>query len=193
MFVYDAVDTEGDPLPDRLLNPFGTSSQLPPRVWQTSLDNLGRDLVHLVEKPLGPRHGGCIGPTFDEHHVRCGREMVRARYELTISSDLDPGAKYNTLAHELGHLYCGHVGTPDPDWWPDRRFVSWEAAEFEAQSVAYLVCGRLGIDTPSARYLHGYLEDGQQVPDISLDLVLTAAAQVERMGHRRLQPRKDDP
>ena len=40
---------------------------------------------------------------------------------LELNDDLSPESRYVTLAHELGHLYCGHLGTPNEKWWPDRR------------------------------------------------------------------------
>jgi hypothetical protein len=54
-----------------------------------------------------------------------------------------------------------------------------------------LVCGRAGIDNPSDKYLAGYLEHNEQVPDISLECVMAAAGLIEKMGSERLKPRKD--
>jgi hypothetical protein len=88
------------------------------------------------------------------------------------------------------HLYCGHLGTPDKAWWPDRRGLKVEIEEFEAESVCYLVCTRLGIDNPSAEYLAGYIRKFE-TPPISLDAVMKAAWLVERMGRQRLPIRKD--
>lgn len=44
------------------------------------------------------------------------------------------------------------LGTPNKKWWPDRRGLSSSASEFEAESVSYLVCNRLGIETPAEEY-----------------------------------------
>jgi len=41
--------------------------------------------------------------------------------------------------------------------------------ECEAESISYLVCTRLGIETPSAEYLAGYLGEGGMMPPISLE------------------------
>jgi len=98
--------------------------------------------------------------------------------------------RYATLVHELGHLYCGHLGTPNDRWWPNRRGLSLKSREFEAESVAYLVCRRAGIEPPSDEYLSGYLEQDGEVPMISLDRVLTAAGLIEQMGRESMKPRK---
>lgn len=62
--------------------------------------------------------------------------------------------------------------------------------EFEAVSVCYLVCLRLGIENPSAEYLHGYLKTNAELPPISLERVLVATGLIEQMGQRRLASRK---
>jgi len=41
-------------------------------------------------------------------------------------------AHYTTPVHELGHLYCGDLGTPNEQRWPDRRGLSEAIREFEA-------------------------------------------------------------
>jgi Zn-dependent peptidase ImmA (M78 family) len=56
-----------------------------------------------------------------------------------------------TLAHELGHLFCGHVGADKGDPW-DNRVCTEATSEFEAESVAFLVTERLapGLEMPDA-------------------------------------------
>jgi hypothetical protein len=63
--------------------------------------------------------------------------------------------------------------------------------EFEAESVCYLVCRRLGIDNRSEQYLARYLKDNSDVPEISLECVMVASGMIEKMGLERLKPRKD--
>jgi hypothetical protein len=55
-----------------------------------------------------------------------------------------------------------------------------------------LVCGRLGIDSPSEAYLHNYLDHNAQVPKISLEQIMKAAGLIETMGQKSLKPRKDE-
>jgi hypothetical protein len=116
---------------------------------------------------------------------------IPLRYELLLNSKLSAEARYATLVHELAHLYCGHFGTPNKNWWPDRRGLADPAEEFEAESVCYLVCKRLGIDNPSEKYLSGYVGQNKAIPMISLDCVMTAAGLIERMGREHLGARRD--
>jgi hypothetical protein len=91
-----------------------------------------------------------------------------------------PESRYATLVHELAHLYCGHLGTPDDRWWPDRQNLSLTVCEFETESVSYLVCARL--DTASEGYLAGYVRKCPVTPSISLDRVMKSVWLLEKMG-----------
>lgn len=110
-------------------------------------------------------------------------------YHLSLNAQTNTAGRYATLVHELAHLYCGHLGTTNEKWWPDRPGRDKKAAEFEAESVTHLVCSRKGIDSKSDKYLSGYLEKNNEIPDISLDLVLKSAGLIERMGRERLRMR----
>jgi hypothetical protein len=72
--------------------------------------------------------------------------------------------------------------------------LSGEVLEFEAESVSYLVCNRLGIETPSVQYLSNYLAKDEQrgVPPISLECVMKSAGLIEQMGRGRLKSRKKE-
>ena len=63
-------------------------------------------------------------------------------------------------------------------------------AEFEAESVTYLVCERLMIDNPSAEYLANYVKTREDLPSISLECVMKTAGLIENMGRGRLKSRK---
>jgi hypothetical protein len=111
-------------------------------------------------------------------------------FELLLNSVLSAEARYGTLVHELAHLYCGHLGTPNNRWWPDRQNLSLAVREFEAESVSYLVCTRLGIDTASGEYLAGYVRKCPTTPPISLDRVMKSVWLLEQMGQASLGLRK---
>src|SRR5882757_2886362 len=70
--------------------------------------------------------------------------------------------------------------------WPDRKNLSQVAQEFEAESVSYLVCARLGIDTASDEYLAGYVRRCPVAPAISLDRVMKSVWLLEQMGRANL-------
>lgn len=108
-----------------------------------------------------------------------------------MNSDHPRETKYATLVHELAHLYCGHLGTPNESWWPGRRGLSDAQVEFEAESVCYLVCERAGLRNPSGPYLSDYLQENDETPAISMECVLKSAKLIEQMGRERLKPREE--
>jgi len=165
------------------------------------IENAKRDGVAVVGREAGSQSAGaiqCAKPGRSLHIVtklkpNLEYKTVPLRYELLFNAKHSIEERYATLVHELAHLYCGHLGTPDDRWWPDRRGVEESVREFEAESICYLVCKRLGVDNPSAQYLAGYLTDNHQgdVPPISLERVMASAGLIEQMGRERLKARKD--
>ena len=203
MFVFDVSETEPEngapPLPPEIERPFEVrGGHVRGELWKT-IENAKRDGIKIITREAGSQSAGEIGEAKAESYVDVlikqkpepEYERVRVRYELLLNSKHSAEAMYATLVHELAHLYCGHLGTPNPKWWPDRRGLSHELREFEAESVCYLMCTRLGIDNPSAEYLSGYMKDRKDTPTISLECVMKAAGLIEQMGRERVKPRKD--
>jgi len=206
MFVFDVIDTEEGPhpkpLPPDVENPFKALKGRIGGELQLTIDNAKRDGIRILPKKSGSQAAGSIHfaqaglqPFLlqigkDENHNPI-YEKVPIRYEMLMNQDHSREDHFSTIAHELGHLYCGHLGTPNKDWWPDRRGLSKEVVEFEAESVAYLVCGRFGITCPSERYLASYVKEKDKVPKVSLECVMKTAGLIENMGQCRLKLRKN--
>ena len=203
MFVFDVSDTEplpdAPPLPREVVAPFEVrSGTVGPKLEQT-IENAKRDGIRVSFRDAGSQSAGLIQVATNkvqlEVLVRLApkRESVEVplRYEILLNARHSREARYATLVHELAHLYCGHVGTPNEKWWPNRSRLNKAVCEFEAESVCYLACGRVGIDNPSDEYLAGYMEQNRQVPEISLEAVMAASGLIEKMGSERLKPRKD--
>lgn len=204
MFVFDVSQTEpmegAHPLPPEVENPFKVNGELGDQL-ELTWENAKRDGVAVFEQETGSQAAGSIRAVESERRLavlartrpRQEYKYVPMRYEILLNSKLTREEKYATLVHELAHLYCGHLGTPELLWWPDRQDLGQSAKEFEAESVSYLVCKRLGIKTTSEQYLSGYFDRNEQIPLISLDRVMAAAGLIEDMGRRRLKPRKPGP
>lgn len=96
-----------------------------------------------------------------------------------------------TLAHELGHLYCGHVGADKGDRWPSRRLLAKEAREFEAESVCLLVFRRIAPEAKVPPYLDQFFKPGEPLPDQGWDLVVRAAGRlIDMCQPGTAQPRR---
>jgi hypothetical protein len=205
MFVFDVIDTEAGPdsrpLPPGVDKPFEPRSGGIGRELQMTIENAKRDGIRILAQKTDSQAAGSIQwaePGLPPVQFPIGRdkegnqlyEEIALRYELLLNSDLSRTAQYVTIAHELGHLYCGHLGTNNKNFWPDRRGLPQDAVEFEAESVAYLLCGRRGIAYPSEQYLVGYVAKRDEVPRISLECVMKAAGLIETMGLERMKPRR---
>lgn len=202
MFVYDVSDTEPMddppiPLPPNVLNPFEVhEGSIGTELTQT-IQNCLRDGIKVESCKQGSQNAGSIqtvsGGTSLQFQI-ASRPVVKyvavpRRYHLLMNDAHTNEEQYATLVHELAHLYCGHLGTPNSDWWPERRGRGNDLNELEAESVCFLVCERLGIRCRSAEYLSAYVKAVPETPPISLDCILKAAGVIEQMGKARLKPR----
>ncbi|MFZ5633730.1 MAG: ImmA/IrrE family metallo-endopeptidase [Bacillota bacterium] len=190
MFVFDVSDTEGEYLPPEVERPFEVRGGKIGNKLGKTIENSRRDGVAIHTARLGSQQGGSIRAIASGKTLKFGKINVPLRYELELNQSASEESRYASLAHELAHLYCGHLGTPNNHWWPDRCNIPENVKEFEAESVAYMVCGRFGIDNPSEQYLVGYMGKEEQVPQISLECVMKAAGLIESMGRENLKPRK---
>ncbi len=205
MFVFDVSDTEPlegtSQLPLEVERPFEVRRGRVGSELDSTIDNAKRDGVLVASRDAGSQSAGQIsievssGPTLDfQVRERPQKEIIRVprRYEVLLNGKHAREDRYATLVHELAHLYCGHLGSPNERWWPDRRGLSREIEECEAESVSYLVCERRGIDSPAEKYLAGFTKDRPEMPAISLDCVLKSAGLIEQMGRKRLPRRKPE-
>ncbi|WP_459937461.1 hypothetical protein [Desulfonatronum parangueonense] len=201
MFVFDVSDTEPLPgapaLPTEVTNPFDIPAVDVEEPYIRTVSNAIRDGVEVATENAGSQLAGSILPWASSGQLKFQVRVqpkesfvdVPKRYHLSLNAKTNTAGRYVTLVHELAHLYCGHLGSPNEKWWPSRRGLNQNIREFEAETVAHLVCIRKGIDSKSDAYLSGYLEKNDEIPDISLDLVLKTAGLIERMGRERLKKR----
>lgn len=203
MLVFDVSDTvptgeHAVPLPPEVLAPFELSS-LPDvdGVMSRTERNAQRDGVRVVRVEAGSQQAGrietAVGPALElTVRRRNNTEVVLMpqRYVACLNADYDPPSQYATLVHELAHLYCGHLGTPNSTWWPSRVRLDPATEEFEAEATAFIVCKRLDDSVRFPPYLAGVLGRDDEVPPFSLDRVVKVAGDIEVMGKRHLPLRK---
>jgi len=208
MFVFDVSDTEPGPdarvLPRAVTNPFeGLSGKINSYAYDVTVENAKRDGIKITFSKEGSQSAGSIRlqksqspekllfPIGKNKNNEIVFTQIPVRYQIIVNENLNREAKYATIVHELAHLYCGHLGTPNEKWWPERRRLIYEIREFEAESVSYVVCKRLNIHTPSDSYLSSYLKKNNKIPNISPELILKVAGLIETMGKGLMKPRKE--
>lgn len=181
-FVYELTNTEGRPFPEELLEPFKIEGKVCSKMADRLLRNLPNVGVRLDWANHGTDRAGSIQGARQRYRVPHQGKFLRMDFDMVINRNLQKEAQIATIAHELGHLLCGYLGwVKGDDSFSSRIDVSTSIAEFEAGSVAWLVCERIGIANPSEKYLAGYLDKDGEVPPISLEAVLKAAGIVENM------------
>ena len=100
------------------------------------------------------------------------------RYRIKVNAKHDLPTRFATLAHELGHIFCGHLGGDFKGRWPDRSHLTHAQCELEAEAVAWLVCQRTGISPRSKEYLSS-LATPEHIRAISAYAIFEAANRVE--------------
>ena len=206
MFVFDVSETEpterASPLPPEVEKPFELRKGQVGAGLELVVNNMKRDGIRVMKCDQGSQSAGSIDYVAEDVRVsqqfQAGIDKHRnpvhiaipVKYDLVINGGLSREARYATIVHELAHLYCGHLGTPNVRWWPDRRGLRHGIRELEAESVTYMVCLRSGIDNPSEQYLSSYVREYKQVLPISLERVMKAAGLIESMSCQRMKPRK---
>lgn len=195
-FVFELGDTEGnEPFPKQLLCPFETDGKLPGNALNNLIKFMKFDGISYHEADHGTSSAGFIkinNYSMEQSIIRGKNEIwMKVLYNMVVNKNLESEAKFSTILHELGHSYCGHLGTPDDKWWADRCYLSENEREFEAESVCWLVCERMGIKNPSAEYLNGYLDNNGEIPQISIDTVLKVVGMIEGLITGNKEPRKE--
>lgn len=130
--VFDIAQTDGDPLPEVPITL--VEGDLPSHWEQVRglITNAGFDLQVADLDRLGEANG-----VTDWN-----------RRDVVVRASLPGAQRFKTAIHELAHI---RLHEPDSDGRPSCRGI----VEVEAESVAYMVCAGLGID--SAGYSLGYV------------------------------------
>jgi hypothetical protein len=174
-FVFELSDTEPinpavDVIPDIIKNPFPVKGQPPLGAVERLISACLEVGIEVERRDRGTILAGSIQRLADR----------TPPFHLVLNAKHSEAQQLGTLAHELAHVFCGHLGMSEVGFWPD-RCTSKATRELEAEAVAHLVTDRLNLDIGSVQYLAGYLSDDKPLPDFSLDAVLKAAGKIEEM------------
>jgi hypothetical protein len=192
-FVFDIRGTEGSPIPSDLLKPAEIGNQLSGKVYSNTRQNCSLQGIAVCETTLSHDTKGTtdrITPALRKQYKDLNIQKDTS-YLIHLNQMHSLEKKYSSLAHELGHIFCGHLGIDRYAWWPERENLKIDGEEIEAECVAYLVCRRKGLRACSEKYLSNYAGANREIPAFSLNAVLQAVSHVEEMGkHRWKEPRK---
>jgi len=172
-FVYDEMDTEGEPLPEDVASFFARGSI--DEVRMASFKPLiEKKNIEWCVMDAGDQKAGSIRLI-----QRAKTETETTLYRMLINRNHQPPVQFATLAHELGHLFLGHLGPNKKLSVPKRPLIDHDHQELEAESVAFIVCSRNGVKPKSETYLANYVKEKTNISDIDIYQVMRAAGQVE--------------
>jgi len=173
--VYDVMDTQGKPLPQDVASFFacGTIDETRIRSFKPLLKKMS---IEWCQVDAGDRNAGSIRVT-----QRPEENEKWTEYRICINRNHPPAVQFASLAHELGHLFLGHLGPDKALKIPGRPQIENKQEELEAESVAYLVCARNGVQSKSETYLSNYVEQNTTVDNIDIYQIMRAAGQIETL------------
>ena len=190
--VFDYEDTE--PIPNAtkvmkeadLIKKYTESLQqaqgdLDKKKMDTLVSNLPVYGIYLDDNFLASNsYGGYIMPYHDQKlKVKIDKDYdmeISSNFVISVNKKQSNAAKFHTICHELGHLFCNHQCYDKRK----KRKLTLKEKEFEAETVAWLMCKRHGISNPSEEYLASYAPKGE-IPICSTELIMRAVTEIERM------------
>jgi len=193
LFVFDIQDTEGPPVPDALLRPRATRPLLLTKIYANTRHNCAVHgiAVHETAMDHGATGTACrITPSLRKQHQDLDLQNDTS-YLILIDRTQPIEDRYSLLVHELGHIFCSHLGIDRHAWWPEREDLNINGEAIESDAVAYLVCERLGLGVGAAKHLSGYVGLNHELPAFSLNAVLQSVGYLEDMAKSRwTEPRR---
>ena len=182
MLVYDIFDTEGKETPEEFLNkglgskPFEVFGKIDERVYNLAIDEAIKWGIKISYKPLSYFNAGYI------------TTILRGELEICLKEGMSSEENLADLIHELAHLFLGHTGHKDifhqekdkPTKILQRK-LSRSAEELEAETISYLICHKLGLESRSAEYIAGYIKSENDLLEFSYEAVIKTADKIEKL------------
>lgn len=178
---HDKSRTEQDIL-NELEAPYATRGTISRETLNHLLDNLAYSGIAIKSFVAAPEFGEEIRLSHEEKITFniSGKELIKdCDYLISINSKAKTGELFASTCHELGHLFCHHLLEPYRKWQP--RLLSHAQEEFEAETVSWLICERMGVENPSEHYLARFTAEDGTVPEVSVNHILLAVNEIEHM------------
>ncbi|HMZ87433.1 MAG TPA: hypothetical protein PK343_12070 [Giesbergeria sp.] len=171
--VYDVQDTEGKPLPEDVSS-FVAHGDVDTKALLAFGQLLAKKRIHVTSMDAGDRSAGRIRVT-----QRAADQKDWSSYSIDINRNHPCPAQFTTLTHELAHLTLGHLGPDKKLNIPQRPRLTHAQQELEAESVAYLVCERNGVQAKSQTYLSNFVGRSTTTDGLDVYQIMRAAGAVE--------------
>lgn len=173
--VYDVLDTEGRELPTDVASFVAAGSIKEPEL-AIFRDRCSRRSITWHDLDAGDASAGFI-----RREAPANPPTKKRSYRMFINRNHAPPVRFATLAHELAHLFLGHLGMDESLRVPSRLGLPHQQRELEAESAAFIVCSRNGVQSRSQTYLKRFVDENTTVKNIDIYQVMKAAGQIETL------------
>ncbi len=191
MLVYDIYDTEGTEPPEKIIERgiqggvFKVNGHIPSNLLSNVVEIANSWGISVRANFLRFNFGGYIA-------AKIGSDELPF---IVLHEKATPEESFKTLAHELGHLFLGHLGEKrlvrkirtktgkgkeETIVIKNRDFIDKDMREIEAETVSYLICSRLFLETRSAEYLSAHL-DGLNIEHVDVQTIISTADRIEKV------------
>jgi len=185
MLAYDVFQTEGKDSPQEFLEkglgtkPFDVSGKINPQTLEDAIFTATSLGIKITFKPLSFFNAGYVTIIF------------KGSLEIALKEGMSYEQNLAVLIHELGHLFLGHTGhlllrqTTKEGKIKEiklmQRRMTRTAEELEAETISFLICKKLGLETRAAEYLAGYISSDKDLEQFSHELVIKIADKIEEI------------
>ena len=169
-FVFDIQDTQGRSVPANAFA-FPTFGDMTDQRFDEFMSEVKKDLIDISPLDAGDGRAGWIRLL-----ARADSRRGKNHYQLAYNCNHAAPTRFVTVAHELAHLYLGHLGADRGRRVPDRSQTHHALREVEAEMTAFLVAKRNRLKPRSESYLTNYQGAFE---DLDLFAVTRAANAVE--------------
>lgn len=180
MMVYDVMETEGDVTPEQFLiqglgsKPFEVFGKTSDKVLANALEIASNYGIKVIFKEQSFFKGG---------HVTT---IYAGKLEIVLNSNATKEECFAVLIHEIAHLFLGHTGHKELILKSSgkkltllQRKLSRSAEELEAETVSFLICKKIGLETRAAEYIAGYIKGEDDLIKFSYESVIKIADKIE--------------
>ena len=193
LFVFDIQDTEGPDVAPAQLKTHTPRNSILANLYEQTRQNCAVHGIAIFELEMDQgmlNTASRITPAIRKQyqHLNLPKDT---NYLILIDESQSLADKYSTLARELGHIFCGHLGIDRHAWWPERANLNMVVESIEATAAAFLVCQRQGLHPCSDQLLAELVQKDLEWPFFSLNAVLQSVGYLEDMGKSRWkEPKK---
>lgn len=183
MLVYDVFQTEGTETPQEFLEKglgrklFEVNGRINHQILDDAIAIARSWGIKISIKPLSFFNAGYVTTIFKGH------------LEIALKEGMSYEQNFAVLIHELGHLFLGHTGHSvlhqltndgkEKEIKLMNRKLSRTGEELEAETISFLICKKLGLETRAAEYLAGYILSDKDLEEFSHELVIKIADKIE--------------